>query len=329
LQKKRKILFGAVIALLAAATVTAFLSGKRKEPVSDTRFMLDTICTVTLHDWKGDAQAVLDGAFELCGYYDGLLSVSSGGSDVYRINHSQGKPVEVSEETAALLRRALDYCALSEGEFDITIYPAKSLWNFNAEEASVPDAGALARASDLTDYTRLSVDGSTVTLPDGMGVDLGAIAKGFIADQLADYLRQEGVTSAVIDLGGNVYVIGKKPDGTDWKVGIKMPFADTYADIVPASDVSVVTSGVYQRCFEEQGRLYHHILRSSDGMPCDTGLYSVTVISQSSEQCDALSTMCMLLGYEKSLELLGKFSDVRAVFITSDKERLYYGTVQN
>ena len=103
----------------------------------------------------------------------------------------------------------------------------------------------------------------------------------------------------------------------------------TYADIVPASDVSVVTSGVYQRCFEEQGRLYHHILRSSDGMPCDTGLYSVTVISQSSEQCDALSTMCMLLGYEKSLELLGKFSDVRAVFITSDKERLYYGTVQN
>lgn len=324
MRKKEFILFCAVLLLLSAGLVTAFFSDTRKEPVSETRFMLDTVCTITLYEGSGDGQAVLDGAFELCGRYDRLFSVSSSESDVYRINHSHGLPVEVSEETADLLRSALQYCALSGGDFDITIYPAKSLWNFSGDDSSVPDPKALKKASKLTDFTRLRLDGSTVTLPEGMGVDLGAVAKGYIADRLADYLRMEKVSSAIIDLGGNVYAIGSKPDGSDWKVGIKKPFSDTYADTVMVSDASVVTSGVYQRCFEAEGRLYHHILRSSDGMPCDTGLYSVTIIAQSSELCDALSTVCMLSGYEKSCEMLAQFSGVRAVFITSDQEILYF-----
>lgn len=286
--------------------------------------MLDTICTVTLYDWNGDGNRILTGAFELCAQYDRLLSATKSGSDIDRINHSKGKPVKVSQETAQLLTRAIEYCRLSSGEFDITIYPVKNLWDFSGESAAIPDAAALSKAAESVNYTKVSVDGSTITVPDGMGIDLGAIAKGFIADKIAHYLRKNNVTSAIIDLGGNVYALGSKPDGSSWRIGIRKPFDDGEADVAEVSDSSVVTSGIYQRYFERDGKIYHHILRSSDGMPCDTGLYSVTVISSCSEQCDALSTVCMLLGYEKALPLLDQFNGVHAIFITSDNQIIYY-----
>ena len=320
MKKNRIILLAALILFSFAAVVTLYLSGTDKKPLQDTRFLLDTICTVTIYDGSENAQKYLDGAFALCGKYDRLLSATTSGSDIYRINHSHGSPVRVSDETAELLVHALDYCAVSGGAFDITVYPAKALWHFSGEECAVPDADELKRAAELIDYTKIRVDGHDVILPSGMGIDLGAIAKGFIADKMAAYLRQQGVNSAIIDLGGNVYALGSKPDGSGWRVGIRKPFSDDQADIVTVSDASVVTSGVYQRYFEYDGRIYHHILRASDGMPCDTGLYSVTVIAESSEQCDALSTVCMLLGYEKSLPVLRQFSGVRAVFITNEQE---------
>ena len=322
--KKMICLCGALVLFLLTAVFTFVISHKEKKPLSDTRFMLDTICSVTLYDWNGDGSLILDGAFRLCGSYEKSLSATVSGSDIFRINHGNGKPVEISQESADLLKRALEYCRMSGGEFDITIYPAKSLWNFSGEDASIPDPDALAQASSMVDYTKVVVGGTKVTLPKGMGIDLGAIAKGFIADRIADYLRDHDVTSAVIDLGGNVYALGSKPDGSSWRVGIRQPFGEGEADIIKTADSSVVTSGIYQRYFEKNGIIFHHILRSSDGMPCDTGLYSVTVIAKSSEQCDALSTMCMLLGYDKSLRLLSQFPDTKAIFITSDYQLLYY-----
>lgn len=323
--KKNKIILCAAVALLFITTViTASFSRFDREPVSQTEFMLDTICTVTLYDWNGDGNRILAGAFELCAQYEGLLSATKSGSDIDRINHAKGNPVKVSQETARLLTRAIEYCRLSSGEFDITIYPVKNLWDFSGESDAIPDAGSLSKAAESVNYTKVSVDGSTVTVPDGMGIDLGAIAKGFIADKIAHYLRKNNVTSAVIDLGGNVYALGSKPDGRSWRIGIRKPFEDGEADVVEVADSSVVTSGIYQRYFERDGKIYHHILRSSDGMPCDTGLYSVTVISSCSEQCDALSTVCMLLGYEKALPLLDQLNGVRAVFITSDSQIIYY-----
>ncbi len=323
-KKKRSLCF-ALILILTAAAVTFLLSHREKEPLSETRFMLDTVCSVTLYEWPGGGSSILDGAFGVCGKYEKQLSATAPSSEIYLINHSDGNPVEVSQETAELLQRAIEYCRMSGGAFDITIYPAKSLWHFNGDDASLPDPESLAHAASLVDYTRISLDGRTVTLPAGMGIDLGAIAKGFIADRIAEYLREKNVASAVIDLGGNVYTVGSKPDGTRWRVGIRQPFGEGEADVVETVDSSVVTSGVYQRYFEKDGKLYHHILGSSDGMPCDTGLYSVTILSGSSEQCDALSTICMLLGYEKSLALLSEFPETEAVFITSDNRLLYYG----
>ena len=177
----------------------------------------------------------------------------------------------------------------------------------------------------MVDYRKIKVNGADITVPDGVGIDLGAIAKGFIADRIADYLRSNHVVSAIIDLGGNVYAIGSKPDGGSWRVGIRQPFGSQEADVAEVKNASVVTSGIYQRYFELEGKIYHHILRSSDGMPCDTGLYSVTVISKNSEQCDALSTICMLLGYENSIPILDRFNDIKAVFITSDNRIIHYG----
>ena len=322
---KKRIIYGACILLFVIAVASFFLSNSTAEPVSETRFMLDTICTVTLYDWRGDGGEIIDGAFALCDRYEKMLSATVSSSDIYKINHSGGMPVEVSGETAELLRRAIDYCRLSDGKFDITIFPVKTLWHFGEDQPALPDPNALAKAVRKVDYTKLRVDGATVTLPAGMGIDLGAIAKGFIADRMAGYLRENNVNSAIVDLGGNIYALGNKPDGQLWRVGIRKPFADGEADVVETSDSSVVTSGVYQRYFVKDGKIYHHILNSHDGMPCETGLYSVTVTAESSEQCDALSTICMLIGYDESIGLLSEFQNVRAEFITSDGELLYYG----
>ena len=321
---KKRMISGSILIMIIIATISFILARSEKQPLADTRFMLDTVCTITLYDWNGDGNAILDEAFGVCAQYEKMLSTSVKSSDIYRINHSNGKAVNVSSETSALLTRAIHYCDLTGGEFDITIYPVKTLWDFSGDHPALPDRDSLAEAVAKVDYTKINIDGTIVSLPKGMGIDLGAVAKGYIADRVREYLQTKNVTSAIIDLGGNVYALGKKNDGSLWRIGIRKPFSDREADVVETADCSVVTSGVYQRYFKANGKLYHHILRSSDGMPCDTGLYSVTVIAESSEQCDALSTVCMLSGYEKSLRLLSEYPDLRAVFITSDNQLLYY-----
>lgn len=316
----KNLLWALGVLLLTTATALVIIFSREKTPdskISRTEFMLDTICTVTLYDRKSDGSALLEGAFHLCGQYEQLFSATVSGSEVYQINHSHGAPVTVSPETAQLLAHAVEYSRQSNGAFDITIYPVKQLWDFGGGSDALPDTTALQNAVKRVDFTRIQIDGTTVTLPDGMGLDLGAIAKGFTADRMADYLRGEGVTSAVIDLGGNVLTIGSKPDGSDWRVGIQEPFGQSNIDVVEVSGQSVVTSGIYQRYFEKDGVIYHHILSAKDGMPCDTDLYSVTIIGDCSEQCDALSTVCMLLGYERAKALLENYPDVRAIFVTN------------
>lgn len=329
LKKFKTLLWALAVLILTTAFAVVVIVTREKAPVSQTEFMLNTICTVTLYDWNGDGKALLEGAFDLCGQYEALLSATVSGSDVYQINHSHGNPTEISPDTARLISDAAEYSRLSDGAFDITIAPVKQLWHFSGRDDSVPEQTALDSAVRLVDYTKIQLDGCTVTLPDGMGIDLGAIAKGFTADKIAEYLRGKGVTSAVIDLGGNVLTIGSKPDGSRWRVGIQEPFAQSNIDVREVSDQSVVTSGVYQRYFEKDGMLYHHILSTTDGRPCETGLYSVTIIGDSSEECDALSTVCMLLGYERSKTLLENYPNTQAIFVTDQKELLVVGNDTN
>lgn len=309
--------------ILFTAFALIMVFTQKKTPISRTEFMLDTICTVTLYDWSGNGDKLVGDAFDLGSRYERMLSATVSGSDIYKINHSHGAPVEVSPDTAQLISDSIEYGRISGGAFDITIYPVKQLWDFSGSSSTIPEKSQLDSAVRMVDYTKIKLDGNIVNLPDGMGIDLGAIAKGFTADRIAGYLRDSGVKSAIIDLGGNVMVIGSKPDGSNWRVGIQEPFGQSNVDIIEISDKSAVTSGIYERYFEKDGMIYHHILGADDGMPCNSGLYSVTIIGASSQECDALSTLCMLLGYERGTEILENYPSVRAVFVTDEKQLMY------
>lgn len=264
---------------------------------------------------------------ELADHYEKLLSPNIEGSDVWKINHSNGSFVPVSEDTLSLLNTALDYARLSDGLVDPTIGSLSQLWNFgSANQAIIPDEELIARALTHIDYTAVNIKDDQVMLRDPEAqIELGFIAKGFIADKMKEFLLSEGVSSALINLGGNVLTLGSRPDGTPFRIGIQEPFSTsgTPALTLDLSDKSVVSSGNYERYFEQDGKLYHHILSTATGYPAQSGLSQVTIISDSSTDGDALSTLCFILGYEKAASLLENHPDIQAIFITEDGTILY------
>lgn len=293
------------------------------EPITRTSFRLDTVVTITIYD--SEDTSLLDGAMELCNYYENLLSRTRETSEIYQMNH--GTRQEISDETAALLALALSYSEKTDGLFDPTIGPISSLWDFHAEDPKAPQDELIQKALPLVDYRNVTLSGNTVTFrKKGMMLDLGGIAKGYIADRIKDYLTEQGVTSAIINLGGNVLCIGSRPDGTPFQVGIQQPFEEgSSTDITPLQirDQSVVTSGIYQRYFEADGIFYHHILDPKTGFPCENELASVTIICDQSADGDTLSTSCFLMGLEKGLAYVNDLEDVQAVFITKEGEVFY------
>ncbi len=264
---------------------------------------------------------ILDECFAIIERYDNLLSRTKQGTSIYQLNDTGS--VEMEEDVLELLKKGLYYSELSGGVFDITAEPITSQWDFKAEVPALPDADALAEAVKHVDYKNLVIEGNKVSLTDpASGVDLGAIAKGYIADQVKEYLLSEGVENAIINLGGNVLCIGTKPDGNTFNVGIQYPFearTDTIA-IVKIDDFSVVTSGIDQRNFAIDDTLYHHILDTETGYPCDNGLLAVTILSPQSVDGDGLSTTCFALGLEKGMELIDSIQDVYAVFVDENYE---------
>lgn len=315
------------------ALTSALLTGcaKNSELVSRTGFYFDTVIQITLYDTEDET--ILDGCFALAEKYETLFSATKEGSDVWKINHADGETVTVSEETVKLLHTATDYANATEGVIDPTIRPVSALWNFGSEEeAHVPEDAAIKAALSHVSYDHILFGTApsgktgepvyrTVTLTDPKAaVDLGFIAKGYIADKMKEYLLSQGVTSACISLGGNVLAIGEKPDGTPFRIGIQEPFAEegTAIDTVEIRDTSVVTSGIYERCFYEDGVFYHHVLDTSTGYPVDNELASVTIICDSSTRADALSTACLCLGLDKGRKFLDAEKDVAYLFITKD-----------
>ncbi|MCR4745001.1 MAG: FAD:protein FMN transferase [Lachnospiraceae bacterium] len=322
MMKKFKCWLGSVV--IAAAGLFLFAGCAAKtEPVSKTEFMLDTVCYITLYD-KNDP-SIIEDAFKLGKEYENLFSATVEGSDVYRINEADGETVEVSEDTIELIKTSIKYGDLTNGAFDITIYPISKMWDFTGENPSVPDEADIKEALKHVNYKNISIDEekNTVTLLDSEAmIDPGAIGKGYIADKMKEYIVSKGVKSAIINLGGNVLTIGESTEKRPFKIGIRKPFADEsdMATAVEANDKSVVSSGSYERYFIENGRLYYHILDPKTGYPADGGLSGITIISDKSVDGDALSTSCFILGYDKAVELLKgiKEEKIGAIFIADD-----------
>lgn len=265
----------------------------------------------------------LNHTLSLCERYHALLSKTLPDSDVWRLNHAQGAVVNVSEHTAQILRLALEMYQASGGSFNIAVGPAIKLWHFNDEKFHVPDREALKAALSNTDCRKISINENQVCLPDGMQIDLGGIAKGYIADRIAEYLRSKGIRSALINLGGNIATVGRKPDGNPWCIGLQLPTRDRtqrqrFWAVVECSDASVVTSGSYERGFFSNDRWYHHILNPQTGMPIDNGVLSVTVCARESFLADALTTPLFILGPEKGAELAQQYQVDVAYYMEGD-----------
>lgn len=290
--------------------------------LSKTDFVLDTTATITLYG-EGDGE-LIDRCFELCREYELVFSRTDERSELYALNRDGS--AAVSDELLELITLARDYAELSGGAFDFTLGGASALYGFSSDSPRAPSDAELSEAMSHAGWEKVRIEGNIVTLTDpGAVLDLGAIAKGYIADRIAELLLENGQGSAIINLGGNVLCLGSKPDGSDFVVGLQYPFGDAERTIanVSVSDMSVVTSGVYQRCFERDGVFYHHILDPDTGRPRDSGLLAVSVVSPRSADCDALSTACFVLGLDRGLELVDSLEGVYAVFVTEDYELHY------
>lgn len=316
-----------------AAAVFISICGCSRVTPSSTKYIaqgyaLNTYVKVTLYGSGSDE--IAGRAVDMCSEYERIFSRTDEDSMLYRLNNAgsltrkEAADDKGFDELTALVRSGIEYGKLTDGALDITIEPVSSLWKFGTDEAALPDAGQIADALTKVDYSKVEVTDDFIEL-NGCRLDLGATAKGYIAGKICDYLKKEDVTGAIVDLGGNISCIGTKADGTGFTVGIKKPF-DEEGQMSLALDLSgmnIVTSGVYERYFYDNDKLYHHILNPATGYPCENGLLSVTVISADAAQCDALSTGCFVLGMDKAKDLVEGLDGVYAVFI-DDNYDVYY-----
>lgn len=320
---KRKSIALSLALLMITSSFTGCTSTESSTQHSLSQECFNTVITLTINSTSGDesAEDIINECFGLCFQYERLFSKTIETSDVNIINTSQGQAVEVNPVVASLIEDSLYYSELSNGTFDITVAPLSNLWNFTGDTHQVPSDEDITKSLSYVNYKNISVEENVVTLSNSNAqIDLGGIAKGFVADKIKSYMIQMGVNSAIIDLGGNILTIGSKDNNENYNIGIKKPFgnADEYAAIVKVSDLSVVTSGVYERYFYDNDILYHHILDTTTGYPVDNNLLSVTIISNESLTGDALSTTCFALGLKKGKKLIESTEDVEAVFIDKD-----------
>lgn len=308
--------------LLVAVAATVLFFSCSQSPHTESEIALGTVCSITSYD-KDDEPYVSE-AFGILRDVEHLIDFHDEGSELWYVNlHAHESPVKVSDELFALLCKAYEVSERSGGAFDIAIGPLVGLWGIGTDGARVPDDEEIDSVLDLVDYHDIVLDPSESTVffaKEGMMIDLGGIGKGYAADLVASFLRSCGVERCIVNLGGNVYVIGEKEPGKPWTVALQDPDTERggYYATVDCSDSAVVTSGAYERYFEaEDGTRYHHILSSETGRPAESDLVSASVIGPDSTLADALSTACFVLGSEKGAELVRSYG-LSAVFLTAD-----------
>ncbi|MGE4282378.1 MAG: FAD:protein FMN transferase [Clostridia bacterium] len=335
-----KLVLTLILVVIIFSGIT-FLNPIGEKSTSKTNFMLSTLITIKAYGENSDraVEAAMDRVKEI----EASMSAYVEGSDIWNVNHSEpGKAVKVAEDTYQVVKRGLFYSRLTEGNFDITIKPLVDLWGISGEHPKVPDDLELKQAISKIDYQKVILDEKehTITLAqDGAGIDLGGIAKGYAANEVIKILKEQGINSAYADLGGNVIVLGKKEVGwlqyitlmikgqrasreKDWRIGLQDPVQGRgiYMATIDLSDKAIVTSGPYERNFEQDNKLYHHILNPFTGYPASSGLISAVIIAEDSMDADALSTSLFLLGEEKGLQFIEAQPGIEAMVINQYKQ---------
>ena len=319
-----------VIIATVIITQTACKNTKDVEPVSKEGFYLDTVCKISIYDMDGDldkekAEAAIDKAYKRCRELENTLSNTIESSEVSQINSAGGKWVTVGKDTLKVVKAGVKYGELSNGDFDITIGSVSGLWDFQSENPVVPEQSKITEALKHVNYKNIQFNGNKIRIVDPEAkLDLGGIAKGYVADELTTLLEKEGVTSAVINLGGNISTIGGKPDGSPFIIGIEKPYTDRTEIIgtTTADNQTVVTSGIYERQFQKDGKIYHHVLSSKTGYPVETQLEAVSLVAKKgrSMDIDAMSTICLMKGVDGGKAFIKKQKGVEAVFSAQGKE---------
>ena len=304
----------------AMLSALLFLTGcsaeSSPEPVQGTFFAMDTMMDFTIYGESG----LINQSESLIASLESLVSVTDADSELYAINQTGSGML--TEEASSLMKQALEICRRTDGALDLSIYPIVRAWGFTTGSYQVPDEAEIQALLPLVDYRKIQYDAATgtVTLPEGMEIDLGSVAKGYAGQLVAQMLRDNGVESALLNLGGNVQTVGAKPDGSPWQIGIKDPQGEDAMMVLSVEDQAVVTSGGYERYFEQDGQTYWHIMDPSTGHPADSGLISVTIVGDEGVVCDGLSTALFVMGLEKAADLWAQSGDFEAVFVTASGE---------
>lgn len=301
--RERKFWFMRLFLMMAAGVFLYGCTGKSTHEASASRefFAMDTVMTVTAYGERCEEAA--EAAEKEAERLDALLSTGAAGSEVPRLNREGSG--SVSEDTAALIEKAGEIGEETDGAFDISIYPVMQAWGFTDKKYRVPGQGELAALLDRVDGSQIVLDGKREKVTfglEGMEIDLGGIAKGYTSNRMMKIFQEYGIESGIVSLGGNVQVLGRKADGGNWRVAVRSPKGDgDFLGVLSVNGKAVVTSGGYERYFEQDGKTYHHILNPKSGYPADSGLESVTVVSEDGMLADGLSTALFVMGMEQAV----------------------------
>lgn len=320
---KRKIVTALSALLIITSILFTMLQNKPKNQVlEESFFYLGTLIKISIYDHPDPE--IMDVLQSRLAYYDKTFDRKQSASDIGLLNLN--KRHRVSDETYAILEKALYYSDLSQGHFDITINPIVDLWQIGTDQAGLPSQDSIDEKLQWVDYRHINLQaGGWVELQGQTSLDIGGIAKGYIADALQEHMRQVGIEHALINLGGNVYALGDSPDSRPWNIGIKHPEKNHTGSLLMLSltDKSIVTSGVSERFFVSKDKTYHHILSPFTGYPIDNDLLSVTIISDASIDGDALATAMFALGSDKAFDLIKTLEGVEMIMVTNNKT-IYY-----
>ena len=303
-----------IISLLLTACGNKSVQSKSE---NKSFFAMDTYMSMTAYG--ENAETALHKAEERVSELENLWSVTKENSEIYAINHSNGESIAVSPETAELIDFSLEVSKMTDGALDCSIYPILTEWGFTTSDYKIPTEEKISELLKNTGYEKIDLSENNVTVPTNMQIDFGAIGKGYTGDLIAHLLKENGIESAILDLGGNIQTIGTKPDGTDWKLGLRSPFDEGNFATLEVSDCAVITSGGYERYFVgDDGETYWHILDPETGKPAHSGLVSVTIVGKEGKLCDALSTSLFVMGLEKATELWKNRDDFEMILVAEN-----------